>query len=173
MGKIVRAEKGVPDLWYFARSLVCLLFLYSPYSGLQSPVHKCIQLNNICLFYTVLGVTWRKLVFGICFFHAIIQERKKFGPLGWNIKVSADLPITFENLRRTSGDFRKLSEGFGHLRKSSEIFGSTLHPSEVLGNLRSNCSLGKPKLTKNALVLTNQNSVLLPSINYFLYITIG
>jgi dynein heavy chain len=33
-----------------------------------------------------LNMDWRKIVFGICFFHAIIQERKKFGSLGWNIK---------------------------------------------------------------------------------------
>nr|KAI8756339.1 dynein heavy chain 6; axonemal [Biomphalaria glabrata] len=32
-----------------------------------------------------LGMDWRKIIFGICFFHAVILERKKFGPLGWNI----------------------------------------------------------------------------------------
>lgn len=58
-----------------------------PPKGLKANVKRAFADITTSFFEeNILGNEWRKIVFGICFFHAIIQERKKFGALGWNIK---------------------------------------------------------------------------------------
>ncbi|XP_061839882.1 dynein axonemal heavy chain 6 isoform X2 [Nerophis lumbriciformis] len=58
-----------------------------PPKGLRANIRRAFTEISVNFFEEhLLGLHWKKMIFGICFFHAIIQERKKFGPLGWNIR---------------------------------------------------------------------------------------
>ncbi|CAH0547855.1 unnamed protein product [Brassicogethes aeneus] len=56
-----------------------------PPKGLRANVKRAFTDMTEDFFKNDLKQDWHAMLFGLCMFHAIIQERKKFGPLGWNI----------------------------------------------------------------------------------------
>uniref|UniRef100_A0A0R3WKD5 Dynein heavy chain 7, axonemal n=1 Tax=Hydatigena taeniaeformis TaxID=6205 RepID=A0A0R3WKD5_HYDTA len=57
-----------------------------PPKGIRANLRRALtDLSREFFEESVLGSIWRRVVYGMCLFHAVILERKKFGPLGWNI----------------------------------------------------------------------------------------
>ena len=54
---------------------------------------------------------FRKLMFGLCLFHAVIQDKRKFGPLGWNIRygfTDGDLKVCQTQMKMFLDDYDEI-----------------------------------------------------------------
>ena len=63
-----------------------------PPKGLKSNIAKSYKTIDNKDFDNSQPHVFKKLFWGLCFFNAVIIERRKFGPLGWNVRYQFSVP---------------------------------------------------------------------------------
>eukprot|EP00736_Rhodelphis_marinus_P001164 Rmarinus@m.23243 len=55
-----------------------------PPKGLRAGMERCLSTVSEDMFESPDCPLWRRMVYSLCFLHATVQERRKFGRIGWN-----------------------------------------------------------------------------------------
>ncbi|XP_026673034.1 dynein heavy chain 7, axonemal [Ceratina calcarata] len=87
-----------------------------PPTGLQNNImrsYKAEAIKTIEAFDTepVKKRKFSKLLYALCFFHAVVQERRNYGPQGWNIRYGfneSDLQISAQQLHLYINDYAEV-----------------------------------------------------------------